>query len=567
MAVDREQSSLSPLDSKWGAPLQPPRSDSLDSVLIVEPTLGLELSHAAVNAPLGATPYSENFIIRDGALEPRPMLSLDASVDKTQPVDRILGGAEIVDVAANRYPFVTGSTRPAWFSNGSWSVLSYVSAYGVNQQPTGGNVAYWDVTQIYDATSNQNCAIFANASQQTLYCWQSGTTVYSTLTGAPAAKYVTTYNDYVLAFNLAQGLVQRVQWNDRGSMSSWTGGLSGFQDLLDMRGQGTRIISQDNRVVLFSDYEIWGGTPAAFPFIFDFEPIDRNVGCPYPWTVANTPKGLMFLSNDYEVYLLSKFGGPAMPIGLNIQKYLRENIDQPSRAWASYDRTYNVYQLYFPTKGGSGFPQQALLLHLNLLQGSGPAAFYSGTEARGAWALQTFDKTAGKLSLTRGFEAQQTSAATTWSALSSAQITWQNIAMTWNDLAGVVEQRATHVGSSTGTMYYLNSAATSDNGTPCRSIWRSTALFGFQPNRQKTMSRIRLDYQADSTSNVTLEASRTQGASFDPGIGLTLPANSALSESVAHFYSAARYPLFQVSSEGERYRLYRFWLSVRAGGR
>lgn len=116
-------------------------------------------------------------------------------------------------------------------------------------------------------------------------------------------------------------------------------------------------------------------------------------------------------------------------------------------------------------------------------------------------------------------------------------------------------------------MYILDSNATSDNGTACRSIWRSSAMFGYQPNRQKTMDRIRIDYTSDSASTLSIAASRTQGASFDPDIPVVLPTNSYLSEAVAHFYTAARYPMFQVSSEAQRYRLFRFWLKVRAGGR
>ena len=78
---------------------------------------------------------------------------------------------------------------------------------------------------------------------------------------------------------------------------------------------------------------------------------------------------------------------------------------------------------------------------------------------------------------------------------------------------------------------------------------------------------MRIDYQSIGASVVTAESSCNQGASFDAPVQVNLPANSFLSEAVFHFYSAARYPMFQISSEGERYRLYRFWLSVRAGGR
>src|SRR5256886_3566554 len=543
-------------------PAEVPRSSSLESVLIVEPTLGLDVSHPSVNAKPGGTPYREDFIIRDGGLDPRPMLSLD--INNPQPVDIVLGGAEIVAVGGIRYPFISGTTGAAAYIGGSWSRLSFGPAFGVNTPPAGSIANYADTTQIYDAAIDENLAVWAQGTPQSLYCWTSGATTFSSLTGAPQAQYVTAFNNYLVAFNLAGGFVQRVQWNDRGSNSSWTGGLSGFADLLDMRGAGTRVMAQENRLVLFSEYEVWEGVPAAFPFIFNFDPIDRSVGCPYPWTAANTPAGIIFLSNDYNVYLISKWGGPARSVGDSVQKFIRENITQPQRAWAVYDRTFNQYQLYFPAKAGTGHPQQALFLNVVKVQYS-PIIVQVG---EGAWSLQTFDKTGGQLALTRGFEAQTSSNGTSWQALKNASVTWGSLTNSWADFAGQTNAlRAIHVGSSHGTMYYLNSGATSDNGLPVRSIWRSHAMFGFEPNRQKTMNRMRIDYLSEGQSILTAEASASQGASFDQPIQVTLPANSVLSEAVFHFYTAARYPMFQVSSEGERYKLYRFWLSVRAGGR
>ena len=552
-----------PLDTKWGIPAQYGRPDSLDSVLIIEPTLGLDVAHASVNAPLGATPYSENYIIRDGGLEPRPMLTLKSN--NAQPIDRVLGGTEVVDVSAVNFPVVSGSTRIAAFLAGSWSVLSYVAAFGVNAPPAAQNTNYYDFTQIYDATANQNIAVFCHdGSLQQLYCWAAGSNIYSTLTGSPSAAHITAFNDFLVAFNTGGNLVQRVQWNDRGSNSSWTGGLSGFADLLDMKGQGNRIMTLENRMVLFSDWEVWQGTPVQFPFTFDFEPIDKGVGCPFPRTAVTTPIGIMFLSHDNMVYLISKYGGPPRAVGQQVQKYLRDNIDQPTRAWATYDRTYNQYQLYFPVKGGSGFPQRALFMNVKDV---GISAVYSEALGQGAWALQTYDPISGGLSLTQGFEAHTSSTATTWAALLAAGVQWGRIGMTWAQLGGSSEIRAQLVGSSNGTLYTASSNATSDNNTTVRSIWRSSAMFGYHPNRQKTMNRLRIDYQADSSSSLSLEASRTQGASFDQVGVVSLPANSFLSEAVFHFYTPARYPLFQVSSEAQRYKLFRFWLNVRAGGR
>lgn len=543
----------------YGAPLQIPNR-SLTSLLVVEPTLGIDASQPSVDAPLGSTPQSENFIMREGGLEPRPVLQLRNT--NPQPMAApVTGGWEFQDTTNNRFPVVSGTTQVAWFSTGSWSRLSYVSAAGVNDPPTGSTTSYWDATQVYYPIHDQNIAVLANGSYQSLYCYESGTTVFSTLTGAPRAKYVASYDNYVVAFNLRGAndtdLVQRVQWSDRGSASSWTGGLSGFEDLLAMRGQGTRIVAQDNRLILFSDSEIWQGYPSNFPFVFRFEPLDRSVGCPYSWTISDTPRGLIFLARNLQTYLLPKEGGTAVSIGQRLYRNLRESIDAPERAWAVYDPGTDQHQLYYPTLGGTGFPQKAV--YLNLTEGS--------------WAPQTFDAVSGGLSLTRGFAVTglaQSSSATSWDGAGAAGLTWETASRTWdsfNTQTVTADRRDVYIGSSAGTVFVLDSTATNDNGRPVVAKWRSTALWGEMPGRQKTVTEWRADYQGNSSSSITLKFSQNQGASFEVGMGIRLPANSAISQAVAYPYLPARFPMFQVESEGERYRLFRFYLTARLGGR
>lgn len=542
----------------YGARLQLPVR-SLTSVLITEPVLGLNVAQPSVDAPLGSTPSSENFIMREGALECRPALQLRTT--NPQPLSvGITGGWEFQDTNNNRYPLVSGTTTLAWYSNGSWSRLSYVSAFGTNSPPAGSQTSYWDATWVYYANRDQNLAILANGSYQSLYCWESNTTVFSTLTGAPPAKTVTTFDDYILAFNIrdpgsnTSDYVQRVQWNDRGSASSWTGGLSGFEDLLSMRGEGTRIIAQDNRVILFSDQEIWQGYPSNFPFVFRFEPYDHSVGCPYPWTISDTPQGLIFLSRDLQTYLLPKGGGAATPIGGQFHRSIRDSIDAPVRAWSVFDQATRQWQLYYPTIGGTGYPQRAVYLNVD----------------EGSFAQQSFDPVGGGISLTRGFMVTglaTSSTATTWDMEIPA---WDTVALTWDQFGGgtvSADRRDVYLGSSTGTVYVMDSRATNDNGTPITNRWRSTALWGEMPDRQKTVTEWRVDYQADSNSSLTLKFSQNQGASFEQAVGLSLPATSNASQVIAYPYLSAQFPQFEVTSEGQRFRLFRFWTTARIGGR
>ncbi len=542
---------------RWGTPLRM-RARSSESVLVTEPVLGIDTSQPSVDAPLGSSPALVNYILRDGALEPRPMLTLRNTTPQPFGAVPILGGMELVGVSGSRFPIASSTTRWAIYGQAGnpngWSVLSYVSAFGISNPPALTATDYWDHAQIYSAAVDDNIAIGAASSYQSLYCVQSDTTIFSTLTGAPAAKYVCAYDNYIVAFNIHQGsldLVQRAQWCDRGNPSNWTGGLAGFEDLLAMQGQGTRILAQENRLVLFSDAEIWQGVPRAFPFTFQFGPLDSSVGGPYSWTICQTPLGVMFLSKDYQVYLLPKGGGTAQPIGQRLHQSIRNAIDRPERAWAVYDHTYSQYQLYYPTKGGLGYPQKAVFLDIN----------------SGSWAPQAFDEQGGALALSRGFEVRLSSVQTTWGNLQTAGVRWADLNSTWGDLAGTSEARSVLVGSSTGTLYNYSSTATSDNGTPVESRWRSTGLAGAAPKEQKTVNEWRVDYQGDSASSLTVRFSQTLGASFGLSTALNLPASSGLSQAIAYPYFAARYPMFEVSSQGFRYKLFRFFTQYRPGGR
>lgn len=535
-----------------GFPLRIPNR-SLTSVFVVEPTLGVDLSQPSVDIAPGATPASENYIMREGALEPRPMLSL-YNDNPSIVGSPILGGAEIIDVSGNRYPLTSSRTQVQWYSNGSWSALSYVSAGGVDDPPSLSATQYWDWGQIYYVLGDENIAIGGTQSYQTLYCWQSNTTVFSSLTGAPKARYVAGFDNYVLAANIqseSSVYVQRIQWSDRGSASSWTGGLSGFEDILAMKGDITGLIPLENRVLVMGENEIWHGYPVDFPFIFRFEPLDQSVGCPYPWTAVRTPQGVVFLGTDYHIYVIPKQGGQAVPIGQRLHPYLRNAITQPERAWGTFDHVTSTYQLNYPIKGGSGYPQKAVWLNLD----------------NGSWAPQSYDPVSGSISVTRGFPVEVSSGDTSWADLTSASVTWADLAMSWAELAGASEERAILVGSSNGTLYFLNSNATSDNGTAVKSYWQSSALGGDTPTVNKTITRLAFDYQADSSSSLTVRFSASQGGSFNAGIKVDLPQSSAVSQAVAHAYVPSRYPTFRVESEGFRYRLYRFLAEMRFGGR
>jgi hypothetical protein len=545
---------MPPKRTPFGVGVRTPRSAT--TVLIVEPTVGFSVAQPETDLIPGQTPEAVNFFMRDGGLEPRSRLSTVHTNANPLGV-AVTGGVEAISSTGTPYPLISGTTRWAWYSQGSWSALSYVGSF----TPAPASTDYWDFTQIYDPTTDEMLAVGGCESYHSLYCWSVGTlsNTFSTLTEAPRAKYVTSFDNFLLAFNVrdvgsAQSrYVQRINWSDRGNPRSWalaTNSLAGFEDLLGATGQGTRIMTMGNRVIVFFESEIWGGYRTTGAASFAFEPIDKEVGTKYSWTIAETPEGLMFLGNDFMLYLLPKDGGKSQAVGKAVQRRLRETIDAPDRAWAQYDETLGAYRLFYAVRGGGGLPSKELCFNL----------------AEANQAPQAY----GNRRLTRGFPAysQSATAAITWDPLESAGYTWDTIPYTWDQMksTSTAVNRTLFVGSSAGTMYHCSSTESLDDGTVVEAKWRSGALASDTPDRVKNVTTIRVDCQTTNSSHLTIRASRDQGVSFDAGQQVTLPISSQETQVIGWVQTPARYPTIEVSTEDIGLRVYRLWVSMRVGG-
>lgn len=525
------------------------------TTVVMDPVGGVNYTQPPSDLPLGQASLSENWITRFGYLEKRGMLA-SRSTQSVNPGTPILGGLEVTDVAGNAYPWASYATRPVWYSVGSWSVASYVSAWGVDAVPSNSSGTYWDACQVYYAKRDENIVVFAADSYQTLYCQQSGTTVFSTLTEAPMAKRVTSFDNFLIAANISQDsvFVQRVQWSDRGSADSWgfvAGSLAGFADLLDMKGAITRVVPHDNVVLVFSDQEVWAGRRQDFPNTFDFQPLDRTVGAPYPWTVAEGRLGIFWLGKDWNVYLLPKGEVQARRIGDAVQPMIQREIDLPERATACYNRYTDQYECWYPVQGGNGRPQKAVFFDCQT----------------GAWSPQVVDPS---LDVTRVWQGTlgTGSASTTWSG-ASGLLTWGSVTGSWAGQFGVTNTGplAVYAGTSGGTLYTFSGSATSDAGITVGARWRSGALHGGEPERSKTLQKVLVDYVADSASSLSVNASANQGATFEAGEAVSLGNTSSLSQADAFMYLNSRYPVIELSSQAGRPKIARVWAEMRIEGR
>ncbi len=552
-----------PRRTLYGEPIPvPPRS--AQSVLLVDPVAGFSLNEPETDLAPGQTPDCVNFMMKEGALQLRPALS--AYTANENPVGPVTGGAPIITSVGSFYTLVSGATQLAYYSAGSWSSpLSYVSSNGVDAPPSGDSTDFTDIIQVYAPSSDEMVALVGWQSYQTLQVWEPDTDIFSTVTDAPRARYIATFDNFVLALNVKDDnpsaesrYVQRVQWSDRGDPLQWdatvANSLAGFEDLLDAKGQGTRLITADNRIIVFFEDEVWQGYRTTGASSFAFSAIDRTIGSPYPWTVTKTPLGIFFLGRDLMVYLLAKGSSTATPVGFPVQRRLRERIDNPSRAWGVWDADNGLYLLWHPVKGGTGFAQEAVYLNMG----------------ENSWAPQSVVHNDGEFSLARGFTAYNAvlETAITWADLQATGETWASIASTFGDMDGSSDfaGRVLAVGDSSGTIGYF-SRATTDLGVGIGAYWRSQSLGADSPNATKALQEVRVDYQSGSEATIAVRASRDQGATFDNAVSVTLAQSQQQNTAVAHVYTHAQYPTFQVNINSRAAKLYRFWATMRIGGR
>lgn len=574
--------------TRYGAP--PPRPRSAQTMICLDP-VGLLDDVAPTNLPAGGSPaaslaianqgqnaFSQNFIIRDGALEPRAALT-PHTLNPNPLGTLVTGGTEVLSSMGTRYNLLSGTTRFAWYSDGSYSPLSYVSSAGRSTPPSMTTADRVDFCQIYEATNDEMLAVMsATSSYQTLMCWKSGTTIMSTLTQAPQARWVAAFDNFVVAGNIrdtsaSSKYIQRVQWSDRGNPFSWTPGaasLAGNEDLLDAKGGIQRILVQESRIVLFFDKEIRVGIRGNFPRTFEFSTLDRNVGTTFGRTCVNTPKGIVFLSNDWMIYLLPKEGGPAVPIGQRVQRHLRnEQIrTTPEYMWGMYDEDTNTYQLFYTSYRAlnvttfSDLPQDAVFLNV-----------HDGSYTLHTWRAAGAAGTNGH-NLTCGWSGTQAAVVTgpTWSSVSGTY-TWETYAGSWAAAGNLASSgtRRSFLGTSVGTAYYNDPTQTSDNGQLIWATWHSPMLFGDAPEKMKTVNGFRMDYRNGGVSKpIFVQFSDPPGtnAGFTSRSTMTMGATTLPSATaVAHTYNTSQYPMFVVSTTARDFQLYRFWVVARLSGR
>ena len=441
-----------------------------------------------------------NVWIRQNRLLPRPRL---ARIGTTVLGDSPTGAFGYFDINGTEYPMLT-SKRTVMFLNGAdWQALTYVASGTTNYPPAGGANDPWNATSIYLPRLDANIAVMANGVDP-LFAWggPSNGTAFSTLTQAPIAVDVAVLKDHLVAWNIREPssssqLVTRVAWDVRGDPEDWSSinEFAGAEDLLDMRGIGTRVFTQGDELLLATDKEIWRGRHVGPPFVFQFTPFARSQGIPYGRAALQTLDGLFWLGDDFMIYRLAPFGYAQIEsIGSAIQRTLHDTLLEPSKAFFGYHPDARQLSLYYSVTAGAA-----------------PVRAFTLNTATGTWTPQRYTQ-----GLSVGFSSPvaTSSSATTWGALVG---TYAAQTLTYNQLLGLGGAGAPAneaVVSSTGTPYSFTHSASSDDGQTVTHDATLGALFASMPERRKYLDQARWDVRADSASSLSVAVSADLGATF-----------------------------------------------------
>lgn len=516
--------------SKFGFP--PGGASGSDvTVRLVPLSQGVHQEDAWPSMAPGSSITMSNFVPMNGTLRPRSRLS---SLNTIRTIPTVVGLMSHRDqIGTGNGMWVSGSTLHGLMvsSSGSISRASFVSAYGLG---VAGVVTQqqWQYATIYYSVIDENITVAAGGtSTMTLLALHqtggslAGAPLYSFMTGAPQARCVGVFDNYLIAFHLQEDQAPRptrVRWCQRGDASKWTQEGSGFEDLLDMRGRGVKVHpTADGRLLLFSTREIWQGLNAPYPAQFQFVPLDRTVGCFGGNTVCDTDAGVVFLGSDFAVRVLPHGGGHSEIISNSLSRVLQGYTPGiiANASYAVYDGYTKLYHLFIDTS----FFNALRGIILNVVTGE--------------WGFMDYNTLTPQCGTI--FDAP------TSSGYASAMF----------------------FGNSTGTVYSLSSTLSLENGSVVTSKWQSAPIGADLPGNYKQLKQVDCDYRANSLATVNVKLSQ-DGNTF----GYTAPQLSLVSAPISgratsQMYAGGGYPAIELTSTSTGYELHRLDVTLGLGGR
>ena len=495
-----------------------------------------------VTVPADSIVSGANVWVDDSCLQPRWRLE-HVGGGATDVIGDVVNGAVVYyDLDGTEYNVAMSQDTIAFLqADGSWTTLQYASGTS-DLQPTGDEMDLYFGATVYLPRTDENLLAFCNGVDP-VYCWQgpSGNTAFSVLTQAPIARDMCVFDNRPVCWNIrelfsASRYVTRVQWPPAGAPENWSTASigAGFEDLLDARGEGTRIFAQEDQMVLATTRELWRGRKVGLPYVFSFTPIERSrelsVGIPYRKAAIQTPLGIFWLGADFMIYHMQD--ERITPIGAAIWDTLRTTLKAPERAFFGYSSEQGFLSFYYSVTDGA-YPTRSFVYNVE----------------RQHWTPQTFPH-----NLTYATPIKVTSSSDTWGDVSGTVAAQTK---TWNEFLGLTLTQRDGVFTSGGTQAYFSPSAGSDLGDTVESVIATGAIFAGDMDRMKLMDEARVDMRATSASSLSIAVSGNLGSSYADTEEFSLSVQSQTTQVKINPMVSGAYHAMRFRSEDTGWRLTR----------
>jgi len=466
---------------------------------IFEPIRGLNTGTPPQNVIPGQTPFSQNVVVDDQTLIPRSGLSQYGTSQFGD--EKPLGVFQADDVLGQSYFLAISDQTSSLRSNDgtAWATIS-------STPNSSASTAYYDHAWGYVPSLDENAVIIADGIAAPRY-FSFVATAWAAVGDFEShesfARYCTFFDNRAVFFNMGSRtslpFSTRCRWSQRGDPLEYTDIDAGFEDLVDMRGEGTGIHSEQDRMVLFTEEETWIARSRRDQYVFEFFPISREVGNPHPRSASVTDKGLIWLDRELRFRLLS--GNQVFTFNDRTQKFLKDNMKEATEVWSTFQQDDGRYKFHFSDTTGQ-FPTRALWLKTNSIT----ADQANPNVLDGVWEHQDIpDETS----------------------------------------AGHSELILT----SNGTAYRFRSDQTTDDGTAIDWRWRSHAFrLSREPDTKESIVNAWVDTDADSASSLSFYYSTDLGENFTHAGEVALSA-APITSHLPFFSPAARFQQIEIRGD------------------
>lgn len=211
-----------------------------------------------------------------------------------------------------------------------------------------------------------NDVIAGGSDSDVLQKFTIGTdTVFSAISGAPAAKYMAVVRDFVVTANVAYSSAtyrSRVRWSQINDSNSWTVGTAqaDVQDIADA-GHITGLVGGEFGVVLL-ERGIARMQYVGSPLIFTFEKVETGHGCNYANSVAALgPTQVFYLADDGFFFF---DGSRSIPIGAEkVDNFFFDDVNFKyiDRLSSTIDPENQIVMWSYANRESTGEPNRILV--------------------------------------------------------------------------------------------------------------------------------------------------------------------------------------------------------------